>query len=62
MPDGVRTRNNKKHRSITFFIHRVIHSTGHVERGLKSRRSLFSDVDRAEKSPLASPAVDNNDV
>jgi hypothetical protein len=27
MPDGVRTRNNKKQRSITFIIHRVIHST-----------------------------------
>jgi hypothetical protein len=31
MPDGVWTRNNNKPRSITFIVHRVIHSTMRVE-------------------------------
>ena len=62
MPDGVRTRNNKKQRSITFIIHRVIHSSLRFEDTLKLRHALFLGADRCENSAMTSRGVDNKGV
>ncbi len=48
MPDGVRTRNNKIARSITFIIHRVIHSSLRFEDSVNHGTSCFQAQIAAE--------------
>ena len=48
MPDGVRTRNNKNPRSITFIIHRVIHSTLRIDGSVNHGTSCFQAQIAAE--------------